>query len=153
MGRRTSFYSAGISSFETICLAAGLGISIGMISGTTGLEGSARGRMTLLAAVIALFAGYMAASFTDGVAIVSMISGALFAGIACAVISGVIAGATRRGGTAALALFTIFAALVVALITVLYPPVAVLFVAALIWLAIARRRRAARKHAGLRVLR
>ncbi|MBK5111443.1 MAG: hypothetical protein JJE10_08835 [Thermoleophilia bacterium] len=124
-----------------------------MISGTTGLEGSARGRMTLLAAVIALFAGYMAASFTDGVAIVSMISGALFAGIACAVISGVIAGATRRGGTAALALFTIFAALVVALITVLYPPVAVLFVAALIWLAIARRRRAARKHAGLRVLR
>lgn len=124
-----------------------------MITGTTGLEGSARGRMTLLAAVIALFAGYLAASFSDGIAIVSMLFCALFAGLACAVISGVIAGATRRGGTAALALFTIVGAIAVALITILFPPVAVLFVAGLIWLAFARRRRAARKHAGLRVLR
>ncbi|MCB0827917.1 MAG: hypothetical protein KDB62_03800 [Solirubrobacterales bacterium] len=153
MEERTSFYSAGISSFETICLAAGIGISIGMITGTTGLEGSARGRMTLLTAVIALFAGYMAASFSDGIAIVSMIFCALFAGFACAVISGVIAGATRRGGTAALALFTIVGAVAVALVTVLFPPVAMLFVAGLVWLAFARRRRAARKHAGLRVLR
>lgn len=150
---RSSFYSAGIGSFETICLAIGLGISIGMISGTTGLEGSARGRMTLLAAVIGLVAGYLAASISDGTAILSVLFCGLFAGLATAVISGVIAGATRRGGTAALALFTIFAALVVALLAIVYPPVSILFAAGLLWLAISRRRRAARKHAGLRVLR
>lgn len=149
----TSFYSAGIGSFETICLAAGLGISIGMVTGTTGLEGSARGRMTVLAAVIALAAGYIAASIADGTAILSMLFCALFAGVACAVISGVIAGATRRGGTAALALLTVFTALVIALISIIYPPVAIVLAVALIWLAISRRRRAARKHAGLRVLR
>lgn len=124
-----------------------------MITGTTGLEGSARGRMTVLAAVIGLVVGYLAVSFSDGTAILSMVFCALFAGLACAVISGVVAGANRRGGTAALALFTIFAALVVALLSALFPLVAVPFAAGLIWLAASRRRKAARKHAGLRVLR
>lgn len=153
MEGRPSFYSAGISSFETVCLAAGLGISVGMITGTTGLQGSARGRMTVLAAVIGLVVGYLAASISDGSTLISMIFCALFAGLACAVISGVVAGANRRGGTAALALFTIFAALAVALLSALLPLVAILFAAGLIWLAVSRRRKAARKHAGLRVLR
>ena len=37
----------------------GIGIAIGMLAGTTGTHGSARGRMTLLAAVIGLVAGFL----------------------------------------------------------------------------------------------
>jgi len=148
-----SFYSPGISAFETICLAAGIGIAIGMIAGTTGLEGSARGRMTVLAAIIGLVFGYLIASVFDGSSLPGALSGGLFAGFACVVVSGVIAGATRRGGTAALAFLTVFAAVIVAGISVLFPYFAILPAAGLIWLAIGRRKRADRKHAGLRVLR
>ena len=37
----------------------GIGIAIGMLAGTTGTHGSARGRMTLLAAVIGLIVGFL----------------------------------------------------------------------------------------------
>jgi hypothetical protein len=150
---RPSFYSAGIGLFETICLAAGIGISIGMVSGTTGLEGAARGRMTLLTAVIGLAFGYLLASVSDGSTFVSILACALFAGFSCAVVSGVIAGARRRGGTAAIAFITILVALVIAVASIAIPPIAILPAAALVWLAISRNRRADRKHAGLRVLR
>lgn len=153
MEGRPSFYSAGIGSFETICLAAGLGIAVGMFTGTTGLEGSARGRMTLLTAVIGLVVGYLAAAVFDGGTLLSMVFCALFAGFSCAVVSGVIAGATRRGGTAALGFITIVAALVVAAASIVLPPLAIIPAVALVWLAISRNRRADRKHAGLRVLR
>ncbi len=124
-----------------------------MISGTTGLEGSARGRMTVLAAIIGMAFGYIAASVFDGATLVGALSGAILAGFACAVVSGVIAGATRRGGTAALAFITVFVAVIVAVITVVFPYFAILPAAGLVWLAIGRRKRADRKHAGLRVLR
>ncbi len=153
MEGRPSFYSAGISSFETICLAAGIGIAVGMFAGTTGLEGSARGRMTLLSAVIGLAVGYFAAAVFDGGTLLSMVFCALFAGLSCAVVSGVIAGATRRGGTAALGFITILVALVIAVASIVLPPLAVIPAVALVWLAISRNRRADRKHAGLRVLR
>jgi uncharacterized protein YqgC (DUF456 family) len=150
---RPSFYSAGISVFETICLAAGIGISIGMVAGTTGVEGSARGRMTVLAAVIGLVFGYLAASLFDGSTLPSLFSCALFSGLACAVMSGVIAGARRRGGTAALTFIVILLAFLITLVTIFFPPFAVIPAAALVWLALSRNRRSDRKHAGLRVLR
>jgi hypothetical protein len=150
---KPSLYSARISLFSTICLAAGLGISVGMIAGTTGLEGSARGRMTVLAAIIGLVAGYLVTSLLDGSTIAGALVCALFTGFACAVFSGVIAGATRRGGTGALTFLTIVIALLIALASILLPILAILPVAGLIWLAFSRRRRADRKHAGLRILR
>jgi len=151
---RSSFYSPGISAFETICLATGIGIAIGMIAGTTGLEGSARGRMVVLSAFIGLLFGYLLTSVFDGSSVVigAIICG-FFSGFACAVTSGVIAGATRRGGTAALAFLTVIAAVLIAAISVLFSPAAIVPAAGLVWLAIGRRKRADRKHAGLRVLR
>lgn len=124
-----------------------------MVAGTTGLQGSARGRMTVLSAVIGLALGYLAASLLGGSALVGALLCAAFAGFSCAVISGVIAGATRRGGTGALTFLTILAALVVAVISVLVQFLAILPAAGLIWLAVSRNRRADRKHAGLRILR
>lgn len=124
-----------------------------MIAGTTGLEGSARGRMTLLSAVIGLVLGYLAASVFDGSTLVGTLVSGLVSAVSCAIVSGIIAGATRRGGTAALIFIAIFVALVIAVISVFFPYFALLPAIALVWLGLSRRRKADRKHAGLRILR
>ncbi len=127
----------------------GIGIAIGMLAGTTGTHGSARGRMTLLAAVIGLAVGFL----------ISALLGALLcllgAAAGCLVISDLIAGASRRegSGTGALAFIVALAALVVAALALLLPLAVIVVVLALVWLGISRHRRAQRKHAGLRVLR
>ena len=151
--RPPSFYSAGIDTFSTICLGLGIGIATGMIAGTTALEGSARGRMVVLAAIIGAVLGYLGTSVKDGSVIIGVLIGALAAGFACAVVSDVIAGAQRRGGTAALAAIAVFAALVIAVICVIVPVFAIIPAAFIVFLAWRRRRQADRKHAGLRVLR
>lgn len=127
----------------------GIGIAIGMLAGTTGTHGSARGRMTLLAAVIGLVVGFL----LDGAlgAVLALVGAAG----ACLIISDVVAGASRREGSAAggLAFIVMLAALIVVAVSLLVPVLVIVVVLALLWLGISRRRRAQRKHAGLRVLR
>ncbi|HEY5707886.1 MAG TPA: hypothetical protein VIS51_00645 [Solirubrobacterales bacterium] len=144
-----------MGSFSGLCLELGIGIAIGMLAGTTGTHGSARGRMTILAGVIALVAGILLAASAD----VSTVAGALFcmagAVFACLIVSDVVSGAGRREGTGsgALGFLVSLVALVVVAIALLIEPAVLLVIAALAWLGISRRRRAQRKHAGLRVLR
>lgn len=144
-----------MGSFSGICLELGIGIAIGMLAGTTGTHGSARGRMTILAGVIALVIGFLLAGSAD----VSAAAGALIclvgAVLACLVVSDVVSGAGRRegSGSGALGFLVSLAALIVVAIAILISPATLLVVAALAWLAISRRKRAQRKHAGLRVLR
>jgi hypothetical protein len=128
---------------------AGIGIAIGMLAGTTGTHGSARGRRTLLAAVIGLLVGFL----LDGA--LGAVLGLAGAVLACLVISDLIAGASRREGSGggALAFIVALAALVVVAVSLLLPIAVLLVVIALAWLGISRHRRAQRKHAGLRVLR
>jgi hypothetical protein len=151
--RPPSFYSAGIDTFSTICLAGGIGIATGMIAGTTGLEGSARGRMAILAGVIGAVLGYLGASVLDGTPIIGAVVGAIAAVLTTAVVSDVIAGAQRRGGTAALAVIAVFLALIIAIICLVVPYFAIVPAGFLAYLAWRRSRQADRKHAGLRVLR
>jgi hypothetical protein len=127
----------------------GIGIAIGMLAGTTGTHGSARGRMTLLAAVIGLIVGFL----LDGG--LGALLGVLGAIAGCLVISDLVSGASRRegSGAGALAFFVSLAALIVAAIALLVPIAIILAIVALLWLGISRHRRAQRKHAGLRVLR
>jgi hypothetical protein len=127
----------------------GIGIAIGMLAGTTGTHGSARGRMTLLAAVIGLIVGFLLDSGLGAVL------GVVGATAGCLVISDVVSGASRRegSGAGALAFFVSLAALIVAAIALLVPIAIILVIVALLWLGISRHRRAQRKHAGLRVLR
>ncbi|HET7416733.1 MAG TPA: hypothetical protein VFJ61_03790 [Solirubrobacterales bacterium] len=127
----------------------GIGIAIGMLAGTAGTHGSARGRMTILAAVIGLIAGFL----MDGA--VGAVVTALGAALGCVVISDVVYGASRRegSGAGALAFIVSLAALIVVAIALLLPIAVILVVLALIWLGVTRHRRAQRKHAGLRVLR
>lgn len=127
----------------------GIGIAIGMLAGATGTHGSARGRMTLLAAVIGLTVGFLLAGALGA------LLGLLGAILACLVTSDLVAGAGRRegGGGGALGFFVGLGALFDLALAVLAPVLVVLVVLALAWLGLARRRRAQRKHAGLRVLR
>ena len=127
----------------------GIGLAVGMLAGTTGTHGSARGRMTILAAVIGFIAGYL----LEGIA--GAVFGLLGAALACVVISDLVYAASRREGSGggALAFIVSLAALVVIAIAILLPIVVIVNVLALIWLGITRHRRAQRKHAGLRVLR
>lgn len=127
----------------------GLGIAIGMVAGTTGTHGSARGRMTLLAAVIGLIVGYLLNGVTG--AVLALVGAAA----ACLVLSDLVFGASRRegSGAGALGFIVTLAALVVVAISLLVPVLVIVIVLVLIWLGISRHRRAQRKHAGLRVLR
>lgn len=127
----------------------GIGIAIGMLAGTTGTHGSARGRMTILAAAIGLVAGFL----IDGAA--GALLTAIGAAIGCIVASDLVYGASRREGSGggALGFIVALAALAVIAVALLVAPAVVLVAAALLWLGISRHRRAQRKHAGLRVLR
>jgi len=120
-----------------------------MLAGTTGTHGSARGRMTILAAVIGFVVGFLLEGIVGGLL---CLAGAV---VACIVISDLVYGASRREGSGggALAFIVSLAALVVIAIAILLPILAILVVLALAWLGISRHRRAQRKHAGLRVLR
>jgi hypothetical protein len=127
----------------------GIGVAIGMLAGTAGTHGSARGRMTILAAVIGLIAGFL----------LDEIAGALLAAVgaalACIVISDLVYGASRREGSGggALAFIVALAGLIVIAVALLVAPAVIAVVLALLWLGVSRHRRAQRKHAGLRVLR
>lgn len=145
-----------MSFLEGAGLELGIGIAIGMLAGTTGTRGSARGRMTLLAAAIGLVVGFL----LSGAADINDLLGALFclvgAVVACLVVSDVVSGAGRRqegGGSGALGVLVSIAALVVVAVALLLPVITLVVVLALIWLGAARHRRAQRKHEGLRVLR
>jgi hypothetical protein len=151
--RPPSFYSAGIDTFATICLGTGIGIATGMIAGTTGLEGSARGRMAILGGIIGAVLGYLGASVLDGTSLLGLLFGAIAAVLSTAVVSDVIAGAQRRGGTAALAVISVFLALVIAIICLIVPYFAIVPAGFLAFLGWRRRQQADRKHAGLRILR
>ncbi|MGA8744308.1 MAG: hypothetical protein WB507_00390 [Solirubrobacterales bacterium] len=144
-----------MSFISGISLELGIGIAIGMLAGTTGTHGSARGRMTLLAAVIGLVIGFLlsgTAGLSGPVGALACLAGAAFG---CVVVSDVVgsAGKRRSGGTGALGFLVSLVALVIVAVAILLPVASLLALAALIWLAISRRRRARRKHAGLRVLR
>jgi len=109
----------------------------------------------ILAGTIALVVGFL----LSGTADVGSLAGALFcligAVFACLLVSDVVSSAGRRegSGAGALGFLVSLAALIVVAIAILLSPAILVAIAALAWLGISRRRRAQRKHAGLRVLR
>ncbi len=144
-----------MSFLEGAGLVLGIAVAIGMLSGTTGTHGSARGRMTVLAAALGLAAGLLLAGAADLGVVVAALIGLAGAAIACVVISDLVSGAGRRegSGAGALGFLVSLAALVVVAVALLAKPLSFLLLAALLALGISRHQRSQRKHAGLRVLR
>jgi hypothetical protein len=143
-----------VSFLEGAGLELGIGVAIGMLAGTTGTRGSARGRMTLLAAAIGLIVGFLLSGSADLSGPLGAVFCLLGAIVGCVVISDVVSGAARReGGGGALAFLVSLAALIVVAVALLLPVATLPAIVALVWLGASRHRRAQRKHAGLRVLR
>jgi hypothetical protein len=143
-----------VSFLEGTGLELGIGMAIGMLAGTTGTHGSARGRMTLLSAVIGLVVGFLLSGAADLDSALGAFLCFVGAVVGCLVISDLISGAGRRdGGAGMLGFLAGLAALFVVGISFLVPVLVFLLVAAIVWLGVARHRRAQKKHAGLRVLR
>jgi hypothetical protein len=130
----------------------------------------ARGRETMrgpsIAVLAAIGAVVAAASLAEEGehAIIGIVIGALAAAFAADVSSSVLAGALKRAegnepgskeADAANFMIVAFAAagIVLAALSLFVPPVSLVALVALIWLAVARRRRAGEKYEGLRILR
>lgn len=140
--------------FVAGCQGAGLALAAGVLCGAAGRRGTLGA--LLLAVAVAGGAVLFAASLTaaDHPGWPGAAAGALLAAFAFAVARGVSEGARARQGAAGLTeALVALAALALAATSLLLSPVALAALAALIWLALARRRGAARKYEGLRTLR
>jgi len=136
------------------CQGAGLALAAGAFAGASGLRGTPGTVLVLAAAVggAALFGISLAAE--DHPAWPGWPVGAALAAFAFVVTRDLAAGAARRAdGAGFTGALIALAALVLAALSVLLPPVALLAFAALVWLHLGRRRRAGQKYEGLRTLR
>ena len=157
--RAVDFFLAACHGFG---LALAAGTVTGAIAGAVASRDGTGPPAWLLAAVagVGIVAGAilfgMSLSAEDHPAWPGWLVGALTALLSFSVISGVVRGAaTRMQGASATTqvVYVTIAAAVLAGLSVLLPPVGLVALAAIGWLAVARRRRATRKHEGLRVLR
>jgi len=143
-----------VDLFLAGCQGTGLALAAGVLAGAAGRRGALG--LVMLAAAIAAGAVLFALSLTaeDHPAWPGLVVGAIFAALAFAVARGVAAGARARQGDATLSEVLIaVSALVLAGLSLLLAPVGLVALAAIAWLAVARRRSAARKYEGLRSLR
>ena len=139
--------------FLSLCLGLGMGIVAGVALASTGQAESPRRPLGLISILAgALLAGAVA-SLRDETIAAAVLGGLLGAAVAIAALGALIAAARMRSGAAAaVALWTAGLELVVAVATLLFAPLALLALALLAWIGLARRRRGARKYKGLRSL-
>lgn len=145
-----------MESIFTILLGVGIGIAVGTGVASTGAVGDLR-RLAALIGILAAAAIAAAVGLArDESILLAAAGGVLGATVALAALGGFVQAARRRavakGATAGLALWISLFELFVIAVTLLWPPLALLPLFALIWLAFSRRRREPRKYKGLRSL-
>jgi len=141
--------------FLAICQALGIALAVGALVGAVVPRGDNPAFLELGAAFVAAVAAALSMSADDQTIIAGIVAGAIGGWLGARVISALVLGAARRaqGGPGSIALIVAVAALVLAGLSILLPPVSLLALLAVGWLGIARRRRAERKYEGLRILR
>jgi hypothetical protein len=148
--------------FLATCQGIGLAIAVGGAAGAlAGTRGEVGGGVAAVLVAVALIAGGFlfgdSLSSEDHPAWPGWAAGALVALLGFFVAQGLVAGASARAGDGGspftLAAYVIAAAAVLAVLSLFVSPVALVAFLGVAWLAIGRRRRAGRKHEGLRVLR
>jgi hypothetical protein len=145
-----------------ICQGLGLAIAAGLILGVVFPPIMPSWGAVVGAAPLGIIAAGAALHGADEAVWPAIPVGILGAGFAAVVTRDVAAGAARRqqGGLGAepqaasgVTVIVVVAAIVIAGISLVLKPFSLLVLAALLWLWASRRRRAERKHEGLRVLR
>ena len=146
-----------------ICQGLGLAIAAGLIIGAVVPGVMPAWGAIAGAAPLGVLAAAAALSGEDEALWPALPVGLVGAGVAAAVSRDVAAGAARRERSsleavtaqapAGLIAIVVVAAIVIAALSVVAPPVSLVALTALAWLWLARRRRSERKHEGLRVLR
>jgi lysylphosphatidylglycerol synthetase-like protein (DUF2156 family) len=144
-----------MSLFLAVCQGIGLSVAAGTFAGASGRRGTIGVLLAVPAAIGAAVLFAVSLSNRDHPAWPGVPLGILIAIFAFGVVSAVVAGAQARArGASSIGLMVAAAALAMAALTALvWEPLGLLFLLALIWLASARRRQAQRKYEGLRVLR
>ena len=148
--------------FVEACQGLGLALAAGTIGGTLVGVRPGEGPLTPIAAIASALAG--AALFGWSLTQAGHPAwpgwpvGAVLALFAFVVVGGFVAGARKRSSddratSTALALPVLLAAIALAGLSLAFGPVSLVALVALVYLALARRRRAGRKYEGLRVLR
>jgi hypothetical protein len=156
-----------MDAFLDICLGIGLALAAGLVIGVILPPLMPTWGVLVGAAPLGVLACAAALAPGDVPIVLALLIGALSAGLSALVARDVAAGATRREGelgarsfetqlaqpSAALTALIVLAAVAVALLSLLFPPISLLALAGLLYLYWARGRQEARKHEGLRVLR
>jgi hypothetical protein len=143
------------------CQGLGLALALGAIAGTLVGATAGDGPLNMVLGIGAAAGGALLFGWSlteaDHPAWPGWPAGALLGLFALATIGGVVAGARERAGeegsASALAAPLLLAALALGGLSLVFGPLALVALAALVYLAVARRRRDQRKYEGLRVLR
>ncbi|MGH2923470.1 MAG: hypothetical protein ACRDKH_05515 [Solirubrobacterales bacterium] len=149
--------------FLALCQALGLAIAAGVIIGAATPAVMPSWGVMAGAAPLGILVAAASLDADDEDVWISIPLGALAAAFAAVVAADVTVGATRRAlrsgeiddtqPPAGVVAYAVLAAVLLALGSLVVPPLSLLALAALIWLWASRRRRAQQKHEGLRVLR
>lgn len=148
--------------FMAICQGLGLALAAGLIVGVVLPPVMPGWGVVAAAAPLAVIACGLALSGEDEPLWPALPIGVIAGGLAAVVARDVAAGATRRAAgqgqagsqpAAGVTAIVVLAAIVLAVLSLFVPPAALVALVAIIWLQVNRRRRAERKHEGLRVLR
>jgi lysylphosphatidylglycerol synthetase-like protein (DUF2156 family) len=145
-----------MSLFYAVCQGIGLSVAAGAFAGASGRRGPVGFGLAAGAAIGAAIMFAVSLSNRGHAAWPGVPLGIIIAVGAFGVVSAVVAGAQARarGGASTIGLIVAGAAVVMAVLTAfVWEPLGLIFLAALLWLASARRRHAQRKYEGLRVLR
>ena len=144
-----------MSLFFATCQGIGLALAAGTFAGASGRRDTVGVVLAVAAAIGGAVLFAISLSHRGHPAWPGVPLGALVAVLAYGVVSAVVAGAQSRArGASSIGLIVAVTALVIAVLSAkVWEPLGLVFLAALLWLASARRRRAQRKHEGLRVLR
>ena len=156
--------------FMAVCQGLGLALAAGLVIGVVLPPIMPAWGVVAGAAPLGVLACGAALSGADEDLWPALPIGVIAAGLAALVARDVAAGATRREGAAepesarsfetqleqpsgSITAIVVLAAAAIALLSLVLPPLSLIALGALIYLAVSRRRRESRKHEGLRVLR
>jgi hypothetical protein len=140
--------------FLAACQGAGLALAAGAVAGAPGRDDRVGGFLLVLALVGGAILFGISLEAEDHPAWPGWPVGAALAALGCFVIRDFAAGAAKRAdGGGFISALIVLAALALAGLSILLPPVGLVALAAILWLLVGQRRRAARKYEGLRTLR